>query len=60
MQPLLLRGAVTGHASSTQLAQAAYALYQRCVVEKGIGGIAVDIGACLISYYKCAYHAASS
>ena len=44
MQPLLLRGAVTGHASSTQMAQAAYTLLQRCVVEKGVGGIAADIG----------------
>ncbi|KAL9132616.1 MAG: hypothetical protein Q9175_006206, partial [Cornicularia normoerica] len=44
VQPLLLRGAVTGHASSTQIAQAAYTLLQRCVVEKGVGGIAADIG----------------
>lgn len=44
VQPLLLRGAVTGHASSTEIGQAAYALYQRCVVEKGIGGIAANIG----------------
>ena len=49
VQPLLLHGAVTAHASSTQMAQAAYALFQRCVVERGVGGIAVDIGACLIS-----------
>ena len=30
------------------MAQAAYALYQRCVVQRGIGGIAADIGASLI------------
>lgn len=44
MQPLLLRGAMTGHASSTQLVRAAYTLFQKCVVEKGLGGIAADIG----------------
>ncbi|CAD6591849.1 MAG: hypothetical protein ASARMPRED_005786 [Alectoria sarmentosa] len=44
VQPLLLRGAVTGHVSSTQIGQAAYALYQRCVVERGVGGIAADVG----------------
>lgn len=45
MQPLLLRGAVTGHASSTQMGQAAYIIFERCVLEKGVGGIAADIGA---------------
>lgn len=30
--------------SSTQIGQAAYALFQRCVVEKGVGGIAADVG----------------
>lgn len=44
VQPLLLRGAMTGHASSTQLVRAAYTLFQKCVVEKGLGGIAADIG----------------
>ena len=47
MQPLLLRGATTGHASSTQMALAAHALFERCVVEKGVGGIAANIGASL-------------
>lgn len=48
VQPLLLRGAVTGHVSSTQMAQSAYTLFQRCVLEKGIGGIAADIGTSLV------------
>ena len=50
MQPLLLRGATTGHASATEMAQAGYALFQRCVVDKGIGGIAADIGAFSVSF----------
>ncbi len=45
MQPLLLHGAASGHASSTQIGQAAYIVFQRCVVERGHGGIAADIGA---------------
>lgn len=49
VQPQLLRGAVTGRASSTQIRQAAYTLFERCVIEKGIGGIAADIGACSFS-----------
>ncbi len=44
VQPLLIRGAVTGTISSTQMGQAAYTLFQRCVVEKGLGGIAADVG----------------
>ena len=47
VQPLLIRGAVTGHISSTQFRQAAYTLFQRCVVEKGLGGIAADTGTSL-------------
>ena len=45
VQPLLLHGAVTGQASSAEIGEAAYTLFQTCVVEKGIGGIAADIGA---------------
>lgn len=30
--------------SSTQIGQAAHALFQRCVLEKGVGGIAADVG----------------
>ena len=49
VQPLLLRGAVTAHTSVTQMAQAAYTLFQRCVVDKGIGGIAANIGESVFS-----------
>ena len=45
VQPLLRPGAETGRANSKQMGQAAYTLYQRCVVEKGLGGIAANIGA---------------
>ena len=44
MQPLLKPGSETALASSKQMGQAAYTLFQRCVVEKGLGGIAADIG----------------
>ena len=45
MQAVLLRGATTGHASMTQVGQAAYTIFQHCVIDKGVGGIAADIGA---------------
>ena len=44
MQPLLAPGAETARATPKQAGQAAYTLFQRCVVEQGLGGIAVDIG----------------
>ena len=44
VQPLLKPGAQTALASSKQMGQAAYTLFQRCVVEKGLGGIADNIG----------------
>ena len=44
MQPLLKPGSETARASSLQVGQAAYTLFQRCVVAKGLGGIAADIG----------------
>ena len=50
VQPLLTPGMVTGQATGTQIARAAYTLFQRCVVDRGIGGIAVDIGALFDSY----------
>lgn len=52
MQTLLLRGAVTGHASSTQIGQAAYTLFQRCVVDRGFGAIAAQIGTSLFMYQR--------
>lgn len=48
VQPLLLIAAVTGHASSTQMVQAAYTLLQTCVVGRGLGGIAADIGTSIL------------
>ena len=51
VQPLLLRGAATGHASSTELGRAAYTLFERCVVDKGTGGVAVEIGTFLSSFH---------
>ena len=56
MQPVLLRGVMTGHASSTQIAQAAYTLFRRCVVEEGVGGVAADIGAS-VSAFSLTYFA---
>ena len=44
VQPLLKPGLETARASSKQMGQAGYTLFQRCVVEKGLGGIANDIG----------------
>ena len=59
IQPLLVPGAVTAKASMTQIGQAAYVLFQRCVVEKGLGGIAADIGASVFPY-KLAWFYVSS
>ena len=59
-QPLLLRDTVNGHASSTQMAQAAYALFQRCVVGNGVGRTTADIDTSPFPYCKFAQHAASS
>ena len=50
VQPLLVRGASTARATLTQIGQTAYTLFQRCVIEKGIGGIAASVGASLPSY----------
>ena len=44
VQPLLKPGSETARASSKQIGLAAYTLFQRCVVEKGLGGIADGIG----------------
>lgn len=49
MQPLLVSGAVTAQASSAELGAAAYTLFQACVVEQGVGGLATDIGASVLS-----------
>ena len=44
LQALLVPGAASGHASSKQVGQAGYVVFQRCVVERGIGGIAENVG----------------
>ncbi|KAL2055746.1 hypothetical protein ABVK25_003990 [Lepraria finkii] len=44
IQPVLISGATSGHASQKQIGLAALALYQHCVVRGGVGGVAADIG----------------
>lgn len=46
MQPFLKEGATIGHASSTEIGQAAFTMLQACVVERGMGGMALNIGKC--------------
>lgn len=49
MQPLLVSGAVTAQASSAEVGAAAYTMFKACVVEQGVGGVASDIGASVLS-----------
>lgn len=44
VQPILEKGATVGHASSSEVGQAAFTMLQACVVERGIGGEAYNIG----------------
>lgn len=44
VQPILAEGAVTARASPREVGNAAYTLFQECVVKRGMGGIAGDIG----------------
>ena len=44
VQPVLAKDAILGHASSTQVGRAAYTLLHRCVIAKGLGGIAASLG----------------
>ena len=46
VQPTLKRGAISGHASGTEVGQAAFTLLQTCVIERGMGGVAYKIGEC--------------
>lgn len=46
VQPVLTGGAMVGHASGTEVGQAAFTMLQVCVVERGTGGIASRIGEC--------------
>lgn len=49
VQPLLVSGAVTAQASSAEVGAAAYTMFKACVVEQGVGGVASDIGASVLS-----------
>lgn len=44
LQPLLAKGAVIGHASATEIFRAGAQILQTCVIERGMGGLAYDIG----------------
>ena len=44
IQPILAQGVDIGHATATQVGTAAYTLLQTCVIERGMGGLALDIG----------------
>ncbi|CAF9927366.1 MAG: hypothetical protein ALECFALPRED_003692 [Alectoria fallacina] len=44
VQPILTEGAVTARASPREVGEAAYTLFQECVVKRGVGGIVGDIG----------------
>lgn len=44
VQPFLQEGAIIGHASPSQIGSAALTMLQTCVIERGMGGIAYDIG----------------
>ena len=44
IQPLLITGISSGHASSQQLGTAAFTLLQQCVIDQGVGGVAGDVG----------------
>ena len=46
VQPVLKEGAVSGRASGTEIGEAAATMLQACVVERGMGGIAFNIGEC--------------
>lgn len=44
VQPVLAEGAVTARASSREVGNAAYTLFQECVARRGMGGIVGNIG----------------
>ena len=46
VQTILKKGALFGHASSTEIGQAAFTMLQVCVVERGMGGLAFNLGEC--------------
>lgn len=44
MQPVLRPGKQSAQASSEQVGNAAYTLLHECVIKRGVGGIAANIG----------------
>lgn len=52
VQPILAKDSVVGHASSTEIGQAAHTMLQACVIERGMGGLAFNLG-------KSEYHVIS-
>ena len=46
VQPVLQSGAISGQATSIEIGQAAYTMLQTCVIERGMGGMASNIGEC--------------
>ena len=44
LETFLVKDAVVGHASATQVTQAGGQLLQTCVIERGVGGLAYDLG----------------
>lgn len=44
---------IVGHASSSEVGQAAYTMLQTCVIERGMGGLAFNLG-------KSVYHSKSA
>lgn len=44
VQPFLSAGAISGKASATEIGQAALITLQTCVIERGMGGMAFNIG----------------
>lgn len=44
MQPFLRQGKQSAQASSEQIGNAAYTLLHECVIKRGVGGIAANIG----------------
>lgn len=46
VQPVLKQDAIFGHASPSEIGQAACTMLQTCVIERGMGGMAMNIGEC--------------
>ena len=52
MQPQLLHGARTARASSNDVIVAASIVFEKCVAEKHMGGIAINIGTSLFPLFS--------